>query len=222
MLWRNESDDGIEEEEGKGVSLSLYLFPWHGVAFLTTHTFCDVEAAHKLRRPASNTRNPTSNGFPTLLAFAGVFDGHDGSKASDYCAKGLLPHILLEAENAGKKKLGKRRFSPLSSDSGADIRLQEAVKELPLLESIYVRAFHHAQERFGEGMEPPKIGKTVAKQISWRTLLRRKSHHPVEAGGTTACTLSLVSASLGLIDANAAKLFSYTTSICNSTSAQNG
>lgn len=80
----------------------------------------------------------------------------------------------------------------------AEVRLSQALGDLPALESIYVKAFHHAQERFGTGMEPPAIlddGKTVimAKQMSWRSLLRRKSpHQPLEPGGTTACTLSLV------------------------------
>ena len=163
----------------------------HGAHYLTSLW----KTASKVRTSTSTSRfRSVPNGFPSLLAFAGVFDGHNGPKASEYCAKGLLPHILLEAESKKPTTaLRKRRFSPTITDSGAEIRLQEAVQDLPPLESIYVRAFHHAHERFGSGMEPPEMNKAVTKQMSWRSLLRRKTNQPEVFGGTTACTLSLVS-----------------------------
>lgn len=177
-------------------------------SLLTLVPTAALAASSKLRsRPLASTIDP----FPRLLAFCGVFDGHDGARAADYCAKGLLAHIFLEATELSKKRSPpnasaagrlRRRFSPSNAKSelATDFALKEAVQELSdPLEAAYVRAFHHAQERFGAGLEPPvpacKLSK-LGKQLSWRSLLRPKSQQVVDnlvPGGTTACTLSLVS-----------------------------
>lgn len=152
-------------------------------------------------RSLSATSSATSNdvSFPILLAFAGVFDGHDGPKAAEYCATGLLPHIFLELQ---KLAAPKKRLSAYTTKMSSST-LPDASTAV-LLEQTYVNAFHHAHERFGSSLEPPSIEDNnnnnniaiMGKQSSWRSslALRRKPVHRSAQifGGTTACTLSLV------------------------------
>ena len=113
------------------------------------------------------TRGTTNNSFPTLLAFAGVFDGHNGSKVAEYCAQGVLRHILREAaaKNRGNSKatiqpVRKRHFShsktTIDSTQGGNYCLKKAIKGLDPLEATYVKPFHHAQDQFGSGLAPHK------------------------------------------------------------------
>jgi len=112
-----------------------------------------------------------------LVAFAGVFDGHDGRLASEYCSEGLLQHILIEtAQSVAKDKCNK--------------------DPQKILKVAYVNAFHNAQTRFGAQDHPPTF-QEVNRRGVWRNgRLKRffcgnkdDSLH----GGTTACTLSIVS-----------------------------
>ena len=164
-------------------------------------------------KKVNNNNNDNGSSFPTLLAFAGVFDGHDGPKAAEYCSKGLLAHILYEQSSAASSSqnknhhLGmKRRFPPTTPPTATTTTIAStnvrASTEEDLLENTYVRAFHRAHERFGAGMEPPTTNNStttssmsLGKQSSWRNLLKRRraNHHTQVIGGTTACTLSLVS-----------------------------
>jgi serine/threonine protein phosphatase PrpC len=119
-----------------------------------------------------------------MAAFFGVFDGHDGARAAEYCHKGLLPHILSETQYCIDKQRG-----------GSKV-------ESSTLETGIINAFHYAQTRFGNKMSPPTFQDvengvkatrfdnkgSIARIMSGTVPRKRKPR-----GGTTALTLSIVS-----------------------------
>jgi serine/threonine protein phosphatase PrpC len=128
-----------------------------------------------IRTAQSQTRNPA------LVAFVGLFDGHDGPLASSYCSSGLLQHILIETELSIHSKRNESKDSK-------EARLKAA----------YVLAFHNAQERFSLNRDPPTFEdlkeRRATKKERNRGIMRLidgKDKTP-KRGGTTACTLSIV------------------------------
>jgi len=127
-----------------------------------------------------------------MLAYVAVFDGHDGPRASEYCYKGLLPHILSETEDCIQKHRGQK----------PDERLIKAVDgskvQLPLDAGI-INAFHRAQERFGMKLDPPtyqhvKEGVKATRYDNKGPILRLWANQKRKPrGGTTALTLHIVS-----------------------------
>jgi hypothetical protein len=116
-----------------------------------------------------------------LVVFAGIFDGHDGSLASEYCSMGLLPHILAETQNCASK---------LSPSLKGDINLQ-------VLKQGHINGFTWAQTRFATGSNPPtfrdlKCGPSYVRNS--RSFFQRLCGGPPPSlrGGTTATTISLV------------------------------
>jgi hypothetical protein len=125
----------------------------------------------------------------SMQAFAGVFDGHDGPAAAEYCAKGMLPHILLEMDDINNLKHDSlwskhsHRFSQRSqrrSNSGRflkDIQFVPNNEQTPLtraergkklsglrarIQPGYNRAFKKAQSQFAETGTPPTF-----HDVSW-------------------------------------------------------
>ncbi|KAL7565316.1 hypothetical protein ACA910_014601 [Epithemia clementina (nom. ined.)] len=87
----------------------------------TVKTSCE----HDNNNSKSIRKTACENGVessPRLLAFAGVFDGHGGAQAADYCAKGLLGHILSETNGlntatTNKKSHGQNRHGSVKNDN---------------------------------------------------------------------------------------------------------
>jgi len=156
------------------------------------------------------------------VAFVGVFDGHDGPQAAQYCAEGLLPHVLIEMN----KELRGKNESPKKA-CGENVSSWKSH-----FEPIYCRAFQNAHKQFAETGKPPCLDDVLRKRslppIPERPYPRRSCSPPEQAlsdskqpedrkrhrffhwkspktnrkkfkansaqtGGTTACTLSIVS-----------------------------
>lgn len=121
-----------------------------------------------------------------MAAFFGVFDGHDGARAAEYCYKGLLPHILSETQYCMLKHNKQR--------GGSKVKLS-------LVQTGIINAFHHAQTRFGNKMSPPtfqdvKNGVKATRFDNKGSIARMCGTVPRKRkprGGTTALTLSIVS-----------------------------
>jgi serine/threonine protein phosphatase PrpC len=155
------------------------------------------------------------------MAFAGVFDGHDGSAASQYCSDGLLQHILqaiyLQHHHSSQRHVMSRRGLLSHSDSHEDTDTktdttdkdtQSALSHnlpttlLPdnpsvlLISRAIQSGFEQAQDEFGMDSFPPtfqQVGTRMTKRRSNRLLRRVLNAAPgPKAGGTTACTLCLV------------------------------
>ena len=143
---------------------------------------------------------------PQLSAFIGVYDGHDGDFASEYCRQGLLPHIIAEQRSNIQPSNGwsftsDRANAPLNLDDGAS-------KDDPALkldmEIPFTSAFQKAEERFGNNLEPPTFDEVSKTQATPLKLAPPGSFNPMQwiataavgteprRGGTTACTMSLV------------------------------
>jgi hypothetical protein len=123
-----------------------------------------------------------------LVVFAGIFDGHDGSLASEYCSMGLLPHILAETQNCASK---------LNPSLKGDINLQ-------VLKQGHINGFSWAQTRFATGSNPPTLRDLKSGPSSVRnsrSFFQRLCGGPPPSlrGGTTATTISLVCFSTLLI-----------------------
>ena len=130
-----------------------------------------------------------------MVAFIAAFDGHDGQLASEYCHKGLLPHILSETKDCMYKHI----------DDGPNDNLvktlahaRDAKVQSPLDASI-INACHRAQARFGMNLHPPtfedvkkgvKTTRFDNKGLLSRLAVGRKRK---PRGGTTALTLHIVS-----------------------------
>lgn len=120
-----------------------------------------------------------------LVGYAGVFDGHDGKSASEYCADGLLNHIVAETVELDHRY----------TDSRKPIMAVDGTESFSPLDVGTINAFHRAQARFAAGMSPPKFDdvKKGAKATRWiRSPFERFRASPVPPprGGTTAVTLA--------------------------------
>jgi len=160
---------------------------------------------------------------PQLQAFAGVYDGHDGPEAAKYCASGLLPHVLLEMnkrETADAPEGARRNFLPNSkkkviqstSMNSRQIDNEVLSNGLSSLQPHFCRAFENAQDRFNETGLPPTLyevqdnNQKASFELSPTSKARKLSKFvnrvlrkeedgtkPIRKGGTTACTMSIVS-----------------------------
>jgi hypothetical protein len=176
-----------------------------------------------------------------LLAFGGVFDGHDGPDAAEYCARGLFPHVLeetrdyeaLQEETGRRERLWRtlsRRLSPsrrslcddaINLDNGSPSSTDNARTERlawwkDRLQQGYERAFERAQEQFAKTGTPPDLVeekerrepleqapppikasrlRSTVQKLTTRLAPAKDATacRNVRAGGTTACTLSIVS-----------------------------
>jgi hypothetical protein len=124
----------------------------------------------------------TSSSGNELLAFGGVFDGHDGPDAAEHCARGLFSHVLeetrdceaLQQETCRREGLWRtlsRRLSPshrnlcdesINLCSGSPISTDKARTERlawwrDRLQRVYERAFELAQEQFAKTGTPPGV-----------------------------------------------------------------
>jgi len=130
---------------------------------------------------------------PQMVAFAGVFDGHDGATAAEYCSQGLLKHILMETNAC----IAQRERASIGRCSESSISLQ--TNYVSLLEEGYALAFHKAQEAFACDSAPPtfdvvkRYARTRRRQRNSGFLRRFFSPKEDRPGGTTACVLSIVS-----------------------------
>lgn len=136
----------------------------------------------------------------------GVYDGHDGDFAAEYCRKGLLPHILAEQSSRTQQPAPKWSFAvdranaPLQLDEGASKDKNGSSKlnmEIP-----FVAAFQKAETRFGNQLDPPTFEEVSKIQTTPLKLAPPGSYNPMQwmttpadpqRGGTTACTMSVVS-----------------------------
>lgn len=150
---------------------------------------------------------------PQLSAFMGVYDGHDGDFASEYCRQGLLPHIIAEQRSTNQQSSKgwgfavDRANAPLNLDKGAgkDDPTLKLDMEIP-----FTAAFQKAEERFGNELEPPTFDEVSKTQATPLKLAPPGSYNPMQwiataatgteprRGGTTACTMSLVRGSLNI------------------------
>ena len=145
---------------------------------------------------------------PQLSAFMGVYDGHDGDFASEYCRQGLLPHIIAELRSTtqqSSKGWGfavDRANAPLKLEEG--VGKEDSTSKLDM-EVPYTAAFQKAEERFGNELEPPTFDEVSKTQVTPLKVAPPGSYNPMQwissataaaeprRGGTTACTMSLVS-----------------------------
>jgi hypothetical protein len=141
--------------------------------------------------------------IPRMLAFAGVFDGHDGDAASQYCVDGLLQHMLQSTFLHYLHLLSSSQRSLASSDGGGDsLLLAEATTLLPHEDPVLLplaqamqHAYEQAESEFASDERPPtfaQVGTRMTRRRSSRLLKRVLYTTPPKAGGTTACTLSVV------------------------------
>ena len=142
--------------------------------------------------PSVNCQRSRAALTPQMVAFAGVFDGHDGATAAEYCSQGLLQHVLIET-NASIAQRERASIGRCSEHSDA-----LHTNSISLLEEGYVLAFHKAQEGFASNTAPPTFDDV---KRSTRTRRRRRNSGFVRRlfapkedrpGGTTACVLSIV------------------------------
>lgn len=142
-----------------------------------------------------------------LAAIFGVFDGHDGDSASSYCAKGLAPHIMAELDVRCSSTPTQRKSWSFSNDKAMAALDFETTRPAQNgdIELSYIAAFQNAQQRFCNYMDPPRF-EEVCNHLPLKTN-HWKSYNPINwlgsstpsrRGGTTACTLSLVSIDCGL------------------------
>lgn len=168
----------------------------------------------------------------------GVFDGHNGPDAAEYCSKGLLHHILAETmccssktcppagvearssmnqpSNQEDDKCNESKLKVLS-DAGQSIDSDETKivpqKRIPngsitpegkdpfdkcILKNGHILGYERAQARFARRADPPTFGDVnlgLKKVRGKKSLIDRWfcSTPRSKSGGTTACTLSLVS-----------------------------
>lgn len=134
---------------------------------------------------------------PLMVGFIGVFDGHDGDLASEYCSKGLVPHVLAEFY-ARSSNDSIKTTEGNESERQTNRLLFEKEKDLTV---AFVGAFQKAQTRFQQNIIPPsfeevcndsplKIRRDGANEIlEWIC----SGEETPPRGGTTACTLSIVS-----------------------------
>lgn len=137
----------------------------------------------------------------------GVYDGHDGDFASEYCRQGLLPHIVAELRSIQQSPKGwgfavDRANAPLKLNEGNG--KDDPASKLDM-EAPYTAAFQKAEERFGNELEPPTFDEVSRTQVTPLKVAPPGSYNPVQwiatatttteprRGGTTACTMSLVS-----------------------------
>jgi hypothetical protein len=176
-----------------------------------------------------------------LLAFGGVFDGHDGPDAAEYCARGLFSHVVeetrdcevLQGDTCRREGLWRslsRRLSPSRQnlcDNGSNLcngsppstdnaRTERLAWWRDRLQRGYERAFEHAQEQFAKTGTPPGLveenerrepleqAPPPVKASRLRSTVQKLTTRlapakdviacrNVRPGGTTACTLSIVS-----------------------------
>lgn len=150
-----------------------------------------------LRKPKENCQE-RMNVSPIMAGFVGVFDGHDGNLASEYCSQGLVPHII--AEHGARCAPPSRNSWSFANDSataaldiGVDCEKQD-------LEISYIAAFQKSHQRFCNHIGPPTF-EEVCKCAPLRTERPRNYNPakwlmhstPAQKGGSTACTVAVVS-----------------------------
>jgi hypothetical protein len=159
-----------------------------------------------------------------MLAFSGIFDGHDGPLAAEYCANGLLQHILMETIStemeraAGMSDSASQIEETFPSTDRTDTKasslsIWDHQEQLKDLDKVYVRAFHHAQDQFAATGIPPTFDDVAASSTKRQQQSKQKKEHyhrgrrlrrklfgsrfrfagDIRPGGSTACTLSIVS-----------------------------
>ena len=99
------------------------------------------------------------------VAYAAVFDGHDGNSCSEYCRAGLLPHILgaLEASK------GTESATNCTIDESFDATTTSGDPEHQRLTSSLIQAFGDAQESFARYRDPPVVGDGAGGRAKKRT-----------------------------------------------------
>ena len=135
-----------------------------------------------------------------MAAFVGVYDGHDGDLASEYCSTGLVPHILFELSSQSQQQ-ARWGFGPDRANAPLDFETPEVSKSSSSkLKQEYVAAFQKAHDRFCNNLEAPtfeEISKPgllkVAPPSSYNPMQWMATAVPPPRGGTTACTMSVVS-----------------------------
>lgn len=146
-----------------------------------------------------------------MAAFCGVFDGHDGDFASEYCCQGIVPHIVAElisrssnlqsSTAAAQKKWG---FGGDSANAPLNLSGEDPdnKKKIPQTDMTipYTAAFQKAHNRFCNHMVPPSFEEVakasplkVAPPASFNPMQWMATAQAPARGGTTACTMSVVS-----------------------------
>lgn len=146
------------------------------------------------------------------VAFAGIFDGHDGFAASSYCSQGLLKHVLIETQKtknnrskprkSNAKAGNNKKFLFKNHHNDEDKKNKCLAKIQSRLEEIYISAYRNCEKRFVSFLEPPTfedIGEGIStkkKNRFYRFFMRlllplKKRKGKVKRGGTTALSLGL-------------------------------
>lgn len=133
---------------------------------------------------------------PRMAAFVGVYDGHDGDLASDYCSKGLVPHIISELTPQSSAQTQRWSFSVDRANAPLNFETSETKDRSSAFNLQYIAAFQKAQNRFQNKLEPPsfeEVCKPGALKVSPSQSFIQWMATPTEIqrGGTTACTLSV-------------------------------
>lgn len=136
-----------------------------------------------------------------MAAFVGVYDGHDGDFASEYCSQGLVPHILSELTSQSAEQLSRWSLAADRACAPLDFETPEtADKTVSPMKNQYVDAFTKAHDRFANKLEPPsfvEISKPgllkVAPPTNYNPMQWMATPPAPPRGGTTACTMSVVS-----------------------------
>lgn len=145
---------------------------------------------------------------PMLSAFVGVFDGHDGDACSEYCHKGLLPHIIAEQSIRCAQQPTPHTWFSAVDRANAPLKVaadNSSGKDSPKMdmEIPFVAAFKKCQERFANKFDPPTFDEVSKIQTVPLKIAPPGSYNPmqwvsgmtasvdIQRGGTTACTMGL-------------------------------
>lgn len=182
-----EDDNGIRKLKMSGALGQFRLRSEDKILFTSMETHEQLVAAQE---------ESSSKNAPKIVGMAGVFDGHDGGAASEYCSEGIMQHILAEVSDSFHINNDQ---SPASSSSCSIPTMMNGVETKSVLEAGLINAFYQAQERFGMKMKPPTledfrlggVDKTRAKRLgALKRMLNAAA--PPRRGGTTALVLCLL------------------------------
>ena len=142
-----------------------------------------------------------------MAAFVGVYDGHDGDLCSEYCSKGVVPHILSElSQTVAATQQSRWGFAADRACAPLDFETPDSSNKSSELKPQYVSAFHKAHDRFCNNMEPPTFEEIkapgplkVAPPASYNPMQWNLTGTVSQRGGTTACTMSVVSQIINLL-----------------------
>jgi hypothetical protein len=128
--------------------------------------------------------------------FCGVFDGHNGAAAAQYCSKGLFPHVLLEMTETLSADMRTKPDATAGTKCSEDksLKAQSNVKDSAgalkiILEPCYKRAFEKAQEQFTRNGHPPTFYEVEIKRQDLMVSIKKEKTR----SGTESCWAKIIS-----------------------------